>query len=123
MVILLSLLLLLLLRCDSKVRNETIGLLFLTAAPVNTGRKKWLQTNLREPFLSADMSDSDPINPLRGASCPGPSLVSHQSRVTPQIVSQGALWVVGDEEKAGKDGTVDPNCYRFNCLNILSAEA
>lgn len=51
-----------------------------------------------------------------------PSLLSHQSSVTQQIVSQGALWVVGHEEKEGSDKSVALNCYRFSCLNLFLQE-
>lgn len=51
-----------------------------------------------------------------------PSLLSHQSSVTQQIVSQGALWVVGHGEKEGSDKSVALNCYRFSCLNLFLQE-
>lgn len=49
-------------------------------------------------------------------------LLPHQSSVTRQIVSQGALWVVGDEEEDGSDKSVAPNWYRFNHLNLFLQE-
>lgn len=64
-------------------------------------------------------SDRTSINSVQRATCPVPSLLSHQSIVTLQIVSQGAPWAVGDEEEGGSDKSVALNCYRFSCLNLF----
>lgn len=69
--------------------------------------------------LSAGPSDRTSINSFQRATCPAPSLLSHQSIVTLQIVSQGALWAVGDEEEGGSDKSVALNCYRFSGLNLF----
>lgn len=69
--------------------------------------------------LSAGPSDWTSINSFQRATCPAPSLLSHQSIVTLQIVSQGALWAVGDEEEGGSDKSVALNCYRFSGLNLF----
>lgn len=39
--------------------------------------------------------------------------------VTLQIVSQGELWLVGDEEEEGSDKNVALNCYWFIPLNLF----
>lgn len=69
--------------------------------------------------LSAGLSDQTSINSVQRTTCAAPSLLSHQSIVTLQIVSQGALWAVGDEEEGGSDKSVALNCYRFSCLNLF----
>lgn len=72
-------------------------------------------------FIS-DMSDQSPINSHQRAICPGHSLLSYQSNVAQQIVSQDAVRVVGDEEGGGSDKSVGLNCYRFSCLNLFLQE-
>lgn len=86
-------------------RTEMLHLLFCLAA-VGT-------------CLSAGPSDQTSINPVQRTTCQASSLLSHQSIVTLQIVSQGALLAVGDEEEGGSDKSVVLNCYRFSCLNLF----
>lgn len=87
---------------------------------VSTERKRAVETYWYGTCLSAELSDQRPINPLQRAICPGSSLLSYQSSVAQQIVSQGAVRVVGDEEEGGgSDKSVALNCYRFSCLNLF----
>lgn len=64
--------------------------------------------------LLAFHSDLSLVNSHKRATCPGPIAV-----VTLQIVSQGELWLIGDEEEEGSDKSVALNCHWSICSNLL----